>query len=101
MNANHARHLRRTATVAEKKLWSRLRNRQQHGLRFRRQEPIGDRIVDFFCAEARLAIELDGSGHQRHFNQIEDLDKEIELHEKGVRVLRFSNHAVMSNLDVC
>ena len=68
-------------------------------LKFRRQHPIGDRIVDFFCTEAQLAIELDGSGHQRHFVESSDLDREIELYEKGVRVLRFRNHAVLSNLE--
>ena len=64
-----ARRLRRVATAPEKRLWSRLRNRQLAGLKFRRQEPICGRVVDFFCAEARLAIELDGSGHSRHFTQ--------------------------------
>jgi very-short-patch-repair endonuclease len=68
-------------------------------LKFRRQETIGDRIVDFYCAEAKLAIELDGSGHHRHFSQTADLDKELELYEKGIRVLRFNNLAVTSNLD--
>jgi very-short-patch-repair endonuclease len=99
MSATQARQLRKTATAAERKLWSRLRNRQLANLRFRRQEPIGDRFVDFFCAKARLAIELDGSGHRRHFTQTADLDKEIELYEKGIRILRFNNEAVMSNID--
>jgi very-short-patch-repair endonuclease len=94
-----ARHLRKTGTSAEKKLWSRLRNRQLIGLKFRRQEAIGDRVVDFFCKEAKIAIELDGSGHARHSNQTADLDKEIELYEKGIRVLRFSNHSILANLD--
>ncbi|MEP6810697.1 MAG: endonuclease domain-containing protein [Chthoniobacterales bacterium] len=68
-------------------------------LRFRRQHPIGDRIVDFFCVEAKLAIELDGSGHNRHCGQTEDLDRELELYEGGVRLLRFWNHEVFDNLD--
>ncbi|MFN2541041.1 MAG: endonuclease domain-containing protein [Chthoniobacterales bacterium] len=80
-------------------MWSHLRNRQLAGFRFRRQQPIGDRILDFFCAEAKLAIELDGSGHSRHFGELFDLDRELELYEKGIRVLRFSNRAVTSNLD--
>ena len=57
------------------------------------------RVVDFFSAEARLAIELDGSRHNRHFGQTSDRDREIELHEKGVRILRFSTHVVLENLD--
>jgi very-short-patch-repair endonuclease len=68
-------------------------------LKFRRQVPIGDRIVDFFCAEARLAIELDGSGHTRHFTETSDLDRAIELHEKGIRIIRFYNRQIDENLD--
>ena len=61
MRTRQARYLRRTATPAEKKLWSRLRNRQLIGLKFRRQQPVGDRILDFLCEEVKLGIELDGS----------------------------------------
>jgi very-short-patch-repair endonuclease len=99
MRIDQARALRKTATLAERRLWSRLRNRQIVNLKFRRQETIADRIVDFYCAEAKLAIELDGSGHLRHFSQPADLDKELELYEKGIRILRFTNDAVLSNLD--
>jgi very-short-patch-repair endonuclease len=93
-----ARCLRKAATPAEKKLWSQLRNRQLNGYKFRRQQPVGDRILDFLCQEAKLAIELDGSGHQRHFRRTADLDKELELYECGVRVIRFDNAAVIHNL---
>src|SRR3954463_7983387 len=99
MSVSQARALRKSSTTAERKLWSRLRNRQVCGMKFRRQETIGDRIADFYCAAAKLAIELDGSGHLRHSNQTADLDKELELHEKGIRTLRFSNAVVLSNLD--
>ena len=91
MSAPRARALRRNSTLPERKLWGRLRNRQVCDLKFRRQETIGERIVDFYCATAKLAIELDGSGHLRQFNQTADLDKELELYEKGIRTLRFSN----------
>src|SRR3954471_8436265 len=99
MSVTQARALRKSSTAAERKLWSRLRNRQVRGMKFRRAEPVGDRIADFYCAAAKLAIELDGSGHLRHSNQTADLDKELELYEKGVRILRFSNEAVISNLN--
>jgi adenine-specific DNA-methyltransferase len=95
----HARHLRKSSTVAEKRLWSRLRNRQLQGLKFRRPTPLGDRIVDFFYAEAKLAIELDGSGHTYHLSQTSDLDRAIELHEKGIRIIRFYNRQIYENLD--
>jgi very-short-patch-repair endonuclease len=55
--------------------------------------------VDFYCEEAKLAIELDGSGHFCDLRREDDLDREIELYEKGVRVLRFSNSEVFENLD--
>src|SRR5207253_11387744 len=100
MRTRQARYLRKAATPAEKKLWSHRRNRQLIGLKFRRQQPVGDRIVDFLCEEATLGIELDGSGHQRHFSQTADLDKELELYEeKGIRLIRFENAAVMRNID--
>jgi len=56
-------------------------------------------VADFFCVEAKLAVELDGSGHRHHFGQTADLDREMELHERGIRVLRFINREVLSNLD--
>ena len=99
MNANQARRLRKRSTEAEKLLWSRLRNRKAAGFKFRRQHPIGDRFADFFCAEAQLAIELDGSGHAGHLKQSADLDRELELHAKGIRLLRFWNTQVFDNLD--
>jgi very-short-patch-repair endonuclease len=68
-------------------------------LKFRRQHPLGDRTVDFFCADAKLAIELDGSGHLNESRQGSDLDREIELYEKGIRILRFPNSEILENLD--
>jgi very-short-patch-repair endonuclease len=99
MRVKQARYFRKNSTVAEKRLWSRLRNRKAAVLKFRRQQPIGDRVVDFYCEEGKLAIELDGSGHSGHFGEYANLDREIELYEAGVRILRFANHAVLSNLD--
>ena len=99
MSIQQARRLRKRTTDPEKHLWSRLRNRQIANLKFRRQHPLGNRIVDFFCEEAKLAIELDGSGHLTDNGQKSDLDREIELYEKGIRVLRFQNTDVVNNLD--
>jgi len=99
MSVQQARRLRRKLTDAERKLWSRLRNCQVADLKFRRQHPLGDRIADFFCSEAKLAIELDGSGHASYRGQTSDLDREIELYEKGVRGLRVYNHDIFNNLD--
>jgi very-short-patch-repair endonuclease len=99
MSTTRARHLRRIATPAEKRLWYHLRNRRLADLKFRRQEPIGDRIVDFYCAEARLVVELDGSGHAYEAQRSLDLERELELQKGGIRVLRFWNRAVFDNLD--
>jgi very-short-patch-repair endonuclease len=99
MRVQQARRFRRKATEAEKRLWSHLRNRKLAGFKFRRQHPFADRVLDFFCAEASLAIELDGSGHNRHLTQTSDLDREMDLYEKGIRVLRFRNSNILENLD--
>src|SRR5438874_12486637 len=99
MSVKQARRLRRNATRAEKRLWLRLRNRQLAGLKFRRQHPVRKRSVDFFCAEAKLAIELDGSGHSRHFGETFDLDRELELYEQGIRLMHFQNKEIFENLD--
>ena len=99
MSAKRAQYLRRIATPAERKLWSRLKNRHAAGIKFRRQHPIDEYVLDFFCVEANLAMELDGSGHRRHFTETADLDRKITLHEKGIRVIRFTNRAVLQDID--
>ena len=99
MSVRQARSFRKKPTDAEKRLWSCLRNRKLAGLRFRRQHPLADRSVDFFCEDAKLAIELDGSGHLGELRQASDLDRELELYEKGIRILRFPNSEVFENLD--
>ena len=99
MSVQHARKFRKRATDAEKRLWSALLNRQVAGLKFRRQHTLGSRVIDFYCHEAKLAIELDGSGHLGELRQASDLDRELELYEKGIRILRFPNSEVFENLD--
>jgi very-short-patch-repair endonuclease len=99
MSVPRARSFRKTPTDAERRLWSELRNRELVGFKFRRQHPLGNRILDFYCEEAKLAIELDGAGHSYNLKREDDLDREIELYEKGVRILRFSNDEVFENLD--
>ena len=99
MSVRQARSFRRAPTDAERRLWPYLRNRELVGFKFRRQHPLGNRILGFYCEEAKLAIELDGSGHTYDLKREDDLDREIELYEKGVRILRFSNSEVFENLD--
>lgn len=94
-----ASHLRKIATPAERILWSQLRNRTLSGYKFRRQHPIDRYILDFYCPEARLAVELDGSGHAYIGRQEKDRTREAFLAAEGIRVLRFWNDEVRENLD--
>ncbi len=95
---SQARVLRQRMTPAESALWQRLRNRRLHGLKFRRQHPIGRAIVDFYCAEKRLVIEVDGGIHETQREH--DAAREAYLRERGYRVLRFHNHDVLENIEV-
>ena len=94
-----AKHLRTNATDAERILWSLLRRRQFEGLRFRRQQPIGPYIVDFFCPSVKLIIELDGGQHGADRARSYDEDRTRFLEQRGYRVLRFWNHDVLKNRD--
>ncbi|HUC60901.1 MAG TPA: endonuclease domain-containing protein [Alphaproteobacteria bacterium] len=92
-----ARRLRKTPTDAEIRLWSRLRRNQLDGFRFRRQQPIGAYVVDFFCPEARLIIEVDGGQHA--IDEVRDAKRTQWLEGRGYRVLRFWNNDVLGNTD--
>jgi very-short-patch-repair endonuclease len=95
---NHfAKALRQNATDAERLLWSRLRNRQLGGFRFRRQRPIGNYICDFVCLSESLIVELDGSQHVERADY--DAARDAFLRSQGFRVLRFWNGDVMGRLD--
>src|SRR6266511_731801 len=78
-----ARTLRKKATWAEKLLWSRLRNRQFAGYKFRRQHPVGPYNLDFYCAEARLAVELDGREHGHPDHRTTDKERDAFLAQLG------------------
>lgn len=97
MPSSHARTLRTMPTDAEIRLWSRLRRKQLYGFRFRRQQPVGPYIVDFFCPAAKLVIEVDGGQHAVREN--EDASRTRWLEERGYRVLRFWNNEVLANTD--
>ena len=93
-----ARNLRRQMTPAERALWMRLRNNQLDGWHFRRQHPVGSFIVDFFCAKAKLVIEVDGPIHRQQ--QTYDAERTSLLeHLKGYRVLRFTNDQVINDIE--
>jgi very-short-patch-repair endonuclease len=87
---------RKELTRAEKRLWAALRGKRLDGVRFRRQQVIDGFIVDFYCHTAGLVVEVDGSVHDE---QVEyDAAREDILAARGIRILRFSNDAVMGEL---
>jgi type I restriction enzyme R subunit len=90
------RELRRSQTEAERAAWYLLRNRSL-GLKFRRQYPIDNYLVDFYCCEPRLAIELDGSVHAQPSRVKKDSTKDAYLRSLGIRVLRLSNALVLQD----
>jgi very-short-patch-repair endonuclease len=67
------------------------------GLRFRRQQPIGNYIADFYCAKARLVVEIDGSQHSREDTLLHDYHRTKWLRAKGYRVVRFTNYDVLKH----
>jgi very-short-patch-repair endonuclease len=91
-----ARNLRKRQTPAEKLLWQALRGRQVQNLKFRRQHPIDIFIADFYCAQARLVIELDGGVHKDRAEQ--DALRTKHLEALGYRVIRFPNQLIFSNI---
>jgi len=91
----HARRLRREATDVERKLWSKVRNRQLAGYKFRFQATIGPYVVDFLCAEKRLIVELDGSQHGPEADQ----RRSAFLEREGYILTRFWNSEVIENPD--
>ena len=93
-----ARLLRRNATSAEEELWKHIRRRQLDGLRFRRQHPVDQFILDFYCHESRLAIEVDGLIHQQREQKMYDQEREIIIEGFGIKILRFKNDEVFRSL---
>ena len=97
MGSPVARKLRKNLTDAERHLWRHLRRRQSDGFKFRRQAPIGRYVVDFFCPDAELIVEIDGG---QHADQMEyDANCTEWLESRGYRVLRFWNNEVLENTE--
>ncbi|MES2049547.1 MAG: endonuclease domain-containing protein [Pseudomonadota bacterium] len=92
-----AKEMRKKMPDAEVLLWKLLRNRSIAGAKFRRQHPVGRYILDFYCDEKKLAIELDGS---QHVDQSEyDQQRDVYLNTLGIRVLRFWNNQMLQETE--
>ena len=94
------RDLRRRQTPAEKKLWELLRGRRLDGFKFRRQHQFGPYILDFYCAEARVAVEVDGAHHYEGLKKSADEARDEFLECQGMIVVRVSNRVVLEEPSV-
>ena len=95
----YAYDLRNSMTDAELILWKRLRRKQLSGYRFRRQHPVNEFIVDFFCPDAQLVIEIDGEVHDDPSQNERDLERTRMLNRFGLKELRFRNEEVITDID--
>ena len=93
------RELRGEMPEAERKVWQLLRGRQLNGYKFRRQHGIGPYIVDFYCSETKLFIEIDGDSHYQPTAIAYDQERDAYLRSCGMTILRFTNLDVQLNLD--
>lgn len=89
-----SRHLRQTQNTYEELLWHLLRNRKRCNKKFRRQHPIGPYVADFYCAEEKLVIEIDGCHHFTDKGSNHDEARDRFLHSEGINVLRFTGKQV-------
>ena len=91
-----ARNMRAIPTDAEAILWRQLRAHRFAGFKFKRQQPLGNYIVDFVCFEAKVIVEVDGGQHN---GSVDDMERDAWLESQGFLVLRFWNNDVLRNLD--
>jgi very-short-patch-repair endonuclease len=95
-----ARKLRQNMTLGEVLLWQRLKRKQIRGYDFDRQRPIDRYIVDFYCKDLKLAIEIDGSSHDGEEAKVNDDIRQERLESLGVRFLRFTDADVKRNMEM-
>ncbi|HLX13303.1 MAG TPA: endonuclease domain-containing protein [Bacteroidota bacterium] len=93
------RELRKNSTPAERILWLHLKDCKMEKVKFRRQHSIGSYVVDFYCPSCRLVIELDGSSHDGATQQEYDAIRSSEIEVDNVKILRFSNEAVLKHTE--
>ena len=98
-NKMNSRHLRDNQTDAENFLWSRLRRKQIKNIRFYRQKPINNFIVDFYAPSVKLVIEADGGQHFDKNHLEKDKNRDDCLNRLGLKVLRFDNMQILNSID--
>jgi very-short-patch-repair endonuclease len=96
---NKRRSLRSNMPKSEALVWARLCDRQVEGYKFRRQYSVGVFVVDFYCPELKLAVEIDGPSHQRDGGAEYDSERQLFLEGKGINVLRVTNAQVYQDLN--
>jgi very-short-patch-repair endonuclease len=94
-----AHELRMNMTKAEKKVWDELKNRNLFKVRFRRQHPVDIFVVDFYCHELKLAIEIDGNIHLEKEVSEYDEGRTHDIEKFGIKILRFTNDQVFNDTD--
>ena len=100
--AKRRKKLRGNLTPAEARLWNALKSSKLSGRKFRRQHSVGYYVLDFFCVDERLAVELDGEVHRNEQAEAYDHKRKVFLNEAGIKVLRFENYLVIEDIDyVC
>jgi very-short-patch-repair endonuclease len=97
---SHAREMRKEPTRAEDRLWSWLRDRRFGNYKFRRQHPVGDYILDFYCAELKIAIELDGVVHEVDCVAEHDKRRTRYLERQGIMIVRLENEQMRIEPDI-
>jgi len=95
-----AKTLRKEQTQSEAVLWAHLRNRKFCGMKFKRQHRIGQFIVDFYCSELKLVIELEGGVHDIPDQKEYDAVRFVELQSRRLRILKFKNNEVLNKIDL-
>jgi very-short-patch-repair endonuclease len=94
-----SRQLRKNMTAAERFLWSKIRGNQIKGCWFYSQKPVGEYIADFYCPNAKLVIEVDGGQHYSNENMEYDKVRSQHIESLGLKVIRFTNTEVLTNID--
>lgn len=93
------RSLRSNLTSAEATLWNYLKDSQLNNRKFRRQHSVGEFILDFYCPQEKLAVELDGAGHFTATGNLHDAARTEYLNSVGIQVIRFENRLIWSALE--